>query len=64
MNLLACLDGNKASAWKDDSRGRGVKMEEPGSSIVGFSRREYWSGVPLPSPPTKGLSVVKKLKRH
>ena len=21
----------------------------PGSSIVGFSRQEYWSGVPLPS---------------
>ena len=22
----------------------------PGSSAVGFSRQEYWSGVPLPSP--------------
>ena len=22
----------------------------PGSSVHGFSRREYWSGVPLPSP--------------
>ena len=22
----------------------------PGSSIRGFSRKEYWSGVPLPSP--------------
>ena len=22
----------------------------PGSSIHGFSRQEYWSGVPLPSP--------------
>ena len=22
----------------------------PGSSSVGFSRQEYWSGVPLPSP--------------
>ena len=22
----------------------------PGSSIMGFSRQEYWSGVPLPSP--------------
>ena len=21
-----------------------------GSSIMGFSRQEYWSGVPLPSP--------------
>ena len=23
----------------------------PGSSSMGFSRQEYWSGVPLPSPP-------------
>ena len=23
----------------------------PGSSVHGFSRQEYWSGVPLPSPP-------------
>ena len=22
----------------------------PGSSCMGFSRQEYWSGVPLPSP--------------
>ena len=22
----------------------------PGSSVHGFSRQEYWSGVPLPSP--------------
>ena len=25
----------------------------PGSSIHGFSRQEYWSGVPLPSPDLK-----------
>ena len=24
----------------------------PGSSAMGFSRQEYWSGVPLPSPLT------------
>ena len=23
----------------------------PGSSVCGFSRQEYWSGLPLPSPP-------------
>ena len=23
----------------------------PGSSVHGFSRQEYWSGVPLPPPP-------------
>ena len=26
----------------------------PGSSVHGFSRQEYWSGVPLPSPPFLG----------
>ena len=25
----------------------------PGSSVHGFSRQEYWSGVPLPSPTKK-----------
>ena len=30
----------------------------PGSSIHGFSRQEYWSGVPLPSP----LLYIKKKK--
>ena len=32
----------------------------PGSSVHGFSRQEYWSGVPLPSPildPRRHLSV-------
>ena len=24
---------------------------------MGFSRREYWSGVPLPSPPMQGICV-------
>ena len=22
----------------------------PGSSVLGFSRKEYWSGLPFPSP--------------
>ena len=22
----------------------------PGSSVIGFSRQEYWSGLPFPSP--------------
>ena len=30
---------------------------------MGFSRQEYWSGVPLPSP-TRALSGMKKKKRH
>ena len=32
----------------------------PGSSTLGFSRQEYWSGVPLPSPPLdcKEIQIV------
>ena len=34
----------------------------PGSSIHGFSRQEYWSGVPLSSPPISlGRNYNKKL---
>ena len=32
----------------------------PGSSVHGFSRQEYWSGVPLPSP----LFLFPILKKH
>jgi len=27
-----------------------MDCSQPGSSVHGFSRQEYWSGVPLPSP--------------
>ena len=27
-----------------------VDSSPPGSSVMGFSRQEYWSGVPCPSP--------------
>ena len=27
---------------------------------MGFSRQEYWSGVPLPSPLSKGINQIKK----
>ena len=30
----------------------------PGSSVHGFSRQEYWSGVPLPSPLVKSMCSV------
>ena len=31
----------------------------PGSSVQGFSRQEYWSGLPLPSPLKLSSSHVK-----
>ena len=34
----------------------------PGFSAMGFSRQEYWSGVPLPSPVT-GLAFIKIVSR-
>ena len=36
----------------------------PGSSIHGFSRQEYWSGVPLPSPNGMSLGFKKKKKKR
>ena len=36
-----------------------VDWSPPGSSAHGFSRQEYWSGLPLPSPgdlPDQGLN--------
>ena len=51
-----------------------VDCSLPGSSVMGFSRQEYWSGVPLPSAMerwrvllngVKGLiKVTPVLKRH
>ena len=34
----------------------------PGSSVHGFSRQEYWSGVPLPSPTNVSSSLLKLLR--
>ena len=34
----------------------------PGSSSMGFSRQEYWSGLPLPSP-SMGFNSLKFLFR-
>ena len=30
----------------------------PGSSVLGFSRQEYWSGVPLPSPLSEASTAL------
>ena len=35
----------------------------PGSSIVGFSRQEYWSGVPLPSLAVSSLRCLNKSRK-
>ena len=29
---------------------------------MGFSRQEYWSGVPLPSPEVVDITLIKKLR--
>jgi len=33
----------------------------PGSSVHGFSRQEYWSGVPLPSPIAQLRSTITRV---
>ena len=37
----------KLSLFADDMI---LYIETPGSSVMGFSRQEYWSGLPFPSP--------------
>lgn len=40
--LLRLESGNKASSWKDDSRGRGVKMEEQEDvDVISQKHQEY-----------------------
>ena len=37
----------------------------PGSSVHGFSRQEYWSGVPLPSPEEEGRTgKIQKIRLY
>ena len=36
-----------------------MDCSQPGSSVHGFSRQEYWSGVPLPSP--KSFETICKI---
>ena len=50
--LLQCM---KVKSESEVARARPTLSDPmncslPGSSIHGFSRQEYWSGVPLPSP--------------
>ena len=38
----------------------------PGSSVMGFSRQEYWSGLPCPPPedlPDAGIELVSPVSR-
>ena len=50
--LLQCMkvksESEVAQLWPTPSDLMDCSL--PGSSIRGFSRQEYWSGVPLPSP--------------
>ena len=50
--LLQCMKGKSESEVSQSCLTRNDPMDcsPPGSSIHGFSRQEYWSGLPLPSP--------------
>ena len=50
--LLQCVKEKSESEVSQSCLSLGDPMDcsLPGSSIHGFSRQEYWSGVPLPSP--------------
>ena len=53
MWLLSQVLGARSRAWRSYPSERGnpwtAAYQAPPS--MGFSRQEYWSGVPLPSPP-------------
>ena len=50
--LLQCMKVKSESEVTQSCRTLSDPMDcsLPGSSVHGFSRQEYWSGVPLPSP--------------
>ena len=50
--LLQCLKvkGESEVAQSCPTLSDPMDCSPPGSSVHGFSRQEYWSGVPLPSP--------------
>ena len=50
--LLQCMKVKSESevAQSFPTLGDPMDCSLPGSSVHGFSRQEYWSGVPLPSP--------------
>ena len=50
--LLQCMKGKSESEVSQScpTLSDPMNCSLPGSSIHGFSRQEYWSGVPLPSP--------------
>ena len=52
--LLQCMKVKSESevAQSCPTLGDPMDCSLPGSSVHGFSRQEYWSGVPLPSPNT------------
>ena len=50
-NIYFCsIDYAKTFDCVDHDKLENSERDGPGSSVHGFSRQEYWSGVPLPSP--------------
>ena len=68
--LLQCMKGKSESevAQSCPSLLDPMDCSLPGSSAMGFSRQEYWSGVPLPSlrkcPSFILLQVVDQFSQH
>src|SRR5574339_17062 len=63
--LLQCMTVKSESevAQSCPTLSDSMDCSPPGSSVHGFSRQEYWSGVPLPSPlPT--IDLCKNVKKE
>ena len=62
-----------SNAWKWETKVKSLSRVQPSATpwtaafqaplSMGFSRQEYWSGLPLPSPSGVLLKVKKKIKK-
>ena len=64
--LLQCMKVKSESegAQSCPTLGDPMNCSLPGSSAVGFSRQEYWSGLPLPSPTVQQTSIKLAAERN
>ena len=60
--LLQCMRVKSEVAQSCLTLSDPMDCSPPGSSAVGFSRQEYWSGVPLPSPNSYESFQIKTIK--
>ena len=61
--LLQCMKGKSESEVAQSCPTPSNPMDYQAPPSMGFSRQEYWSGLPLPSPMQESESEMKSLSR-